>query len=173
MSEMPNTSATRHVAAVLAEHGMEERLRPLTETARSAEDAAAALNVPVEAIVKTLIFEYMPEEGPMAGQVLPLAVLISGDRKCLTSAIPHVLGQGGKVTRPDAAKVKDLTGYSIGGVSPVGLNEDVVVLIDAALARNDTVWAAAGHTHLVFGCSFAELERLTGGRVSGDISGVM
>lgn len=169
----PETKATRHVAAVLAEHGMDDRLKALDETARSAEEAAAALRVPVEAIVKTLVFDYTPDDGPLAGQIMPLAVLISGDRRCLVEAIPKVLGLGGKVVRPDAARVKAITGYSIGGVSPVGLSEDVVVLIDAALTRSDTVWAAAGHTHLVFGCSFAELERLTGGRVTGDISGVM
>lgn len=173
MASTPNTSATRQVAAVLADHGLESRLKALDDTARSAEDAAAALNVPVEAIVKTLIFEYVPEEGPLAGAVMPIAALISGDRKCLTAAIPSILGLGGKVSRPDAAKVKDLTGYSIGGVSPVGLKEDVVVLIDAALSRSEILWAAAGHTHLVFGCSFAELERLTGGRVTGDLSSVM
>ena len=167
---MTDTPATRRVAARLEQHGLGARLTPLGETARSAEDAAAALNVPVEAIVKTLIFEYRPEGGTMAGQVIPLAVLVSGDRKCLTSAIPDILGMGGEVLRPDADRVKALTGYSIGGVSPVGLNEDVVVLIDAALARSDTVWAAAGHTHLVFGCSFDELVRLSGGRVSNDIS---
>lgn len=167
------TKATQRVQAVLAAHGMADRLKPLDETARSAEEAAAALGVAVEAIVKTLIFDYTPDAGPLAGQIMPLAVLISGDRRCLTEAIPKVLGLGGRVSRPDAARVKDITGYSIGGVSPVGLDDEVVVLIDAALARNDIVWAAAGHTHLVFGCSFAELERLTGGRVSGDISGVI
>ena len=173
MSAAPDTAATRHVAAVLAQHGMADRLKALAATARSAEEAAASLDVAVEAIVKTLIFEYIPASGPLAGEVMPLAVLISGDRRCLTGAIPDVLGLGGKVRRPDAARVKDLTGYSIGGVSPVGLNEDVVVLIDAALARSDTVWAAAGHTHLVFGCSFAELEQITCGRVSGDIGEAM
>lgn len=170
MADAPNTKATRHVATVLASHGMEDRLTPLAETARSAEEAALALRVPVEAIVKTLIFDFIPSEGPLAGEAMLLAVLISGDRQCLPETIARVLGLAGKVKRPDAARVKEVTGYSIGGVSPVGLSEEVVVLIDAALARSETVWAAAGHTHLVFGCSFAELQRLTGGRVTGDIS---
>ena len=76
----------------------------------------------------------------------------------------------GKVSRPHAHRVKDITGYSIGGVSPIALHEDVIVLIDTALSRSEVVWAAAGHTHYVFGVSFAELQRLTGGRVTGEIS---
>lgn len=170
VAAMPDTAATRHVTAALTEAGLATRLRALSDTARSADEAAAALGVPVEAIVKTLIFDFTPSEGPLAGSIMPLAVLISGDRQCLTELIPKILGLEGAVSRPDAARVKAVTGYSIGGVSPAGLAEEVVVLIDAALARSEVVWAAAGHTHLVFGCSFAELERLTGGRVTGDIS---
>ncbi len=167
---IPDTKATRKVASVLARHGMEDRLKTLAETARSAAEAAAALKVETAAIVKTLVMDYTPDEGPLKGQVMPLAILISGDRQCHVDVIPKILGLGGMVSRPDASRVKAVTGYSIGGVSPVGLPDDVVVLIDAALTRSDIVWAAAGHTHLVFGCSFAELQRLTGGRVTGDIS---
>ena len=167
---MPDTPATRKVREVLAEAGLASRLVALTDTARSAEEAAASLKVEVSAIVKTLIFDLVPASGPLAGEVMPLAVLISGDRRCSPSAVIKVLGLGGKISRPDADRVKAVTGYSIGGVSPAGLPEDVVVLIDAALTRSEMVWAAAGHTHLVFGCSFAELERLTGGRVAGEIS---
>ena len=165
----PDTEATRRVAEALAGHGMDSRLTVLEDTARSAEDAAKALGVGVEAIVKTLIFDYAPEQGPMAGQLVPLAVLVSGDRQCDVAAIPGILGTGGKVSRPDADRVKEVTGYSIGGVSPAGLPEDVEVLIDAELERSETVWAAAGHTHLVFGCGVGELERISGGRVSADV----
>ena len=163
----PDTAATRRVAEALAAHGLDGRLKALKDTARSAEEAAAALGVGVEAIVKTLIFDYQPEKGEGAGSAVPLAVLVSGDRQCDTAAIPGILGDGGgKVVRPDADRVKDVTGSSIGGVSPAGLPEDVEVLIDASLARSETVWAAAGHTHLVFGCAFDELDRITGGKVS-------
>ena len=161
----PDTAATRRVAEALARHGMDGRLKALEETARSAAEAAAALGVGVEAIVKTLIFDLEAGEGAS-----PVAVLVSGDLQCDTSAIPAALGvpgapgTGGKVVRPDADRVKAVTGYSIGGVSPVGLPDDVEVLVDAALARSETVWAAAGHTHLVFGCTFAELLEITGGR---------
>ncbi|XDZ64837.1 YbaK/EbsC family protein [Alphaproteobacteria bacterium LSUCC0684] len=166
----PDTPATRKVKAALDAAGMSARLVALAETARSAEEAASSLKVDVAAIVKTLIFDLVPSAGPLQGQPMPVAVLISGDRRCDMAAVVRVLGLGGKISRPDATRVKDVTGYSIGGVSPAGLPEEVVVLIDSALSRSETVWAAAGHTHLVFGCSFAELERLTGGRVTGEIS---
>jgi len=166
----PDTPATRKVKAALDAAGMSSRLVALAETARSAAEAASSLKVNVAAIVKTLIFDLLPDEGPLAGQPMPVAVLVSGDRRCDIEAVVRVLGLGGKLDRPDAMRVKEVTGYSIGGVSPAGLPDKVMVLIDAALARSETVWAAAGHTHLVFGCSFAELERLTAGRVTGEIS---
>jgi prolyl-tRNA editing enzyme YbaK/EbsC (Cys-tRNA(Pro) deacylase) len=55
-------------------------------------------------------------------------------------------------------------------VSPIGLDEDITVLIDSALARFDRVWASAGHTHLVVGLSFEELAQLVPGRITGDLS---
>ena len=63
-----------------------------------------------------------------------------------------------------------MTGYSIGAVSPIGLDEDITVLIDSALGRFDQVWASAGHTHLVVGLSFEELAQLVPGRITGDLS---
>ena len=165
-----DTPATKKVRTALEKEGLAGRLTVLDETARSAEDAAAALGVAVEAIVKTLIFEFTASDGPFKGQVFPIAALISGDRQCDTSAVAKIMKMDGKVSRPDAQRVKDITGYSIGGVSPIALHEDVIVLIDTALSRSETVWAAAGHTHYVFGVSFAELQRLTGGRVTGEIS---
>ena len=165
-----DTPATRQVRAALEKEGLAGRLTVLDETARSAEDAAAALGVAVQAIVKTLIFEFTASDGPFKDQVFPIAALISGDRQCDTKAVSKIMEMEGKVSRPDAQRVKDITGYSIGGVSPIALNEDVIVLIDTALSRSETVWAAAGHTHYVFGVSFAELQRLTGGRVTGEIS---
>ena len=165
-----DTAATRKVKAALLQEGLADRLTELDDTARSAEDAAAALGVAVEAIVKTLIFEFTASEGPFKGQCFPIAALISGDRQCDTSAVAKIMEMPGKVSRPDAQRVKEITGYSIGGVSPVALHDDVIVLIDTALSRSDVVWAAAGHTHYVFGVSFAELQRLTSGRVTGEIS---
>ncbi|NBQ84362.1 MAG: YbaK/EbsC family protein [Alphaproteobacteria bacterium] len=168
------TEATNQVKAALDAEGMADRLRVLDDTARSAEDAAASLGVAVEAIVKTLIFEFVASTGPLSGQVFPIAALISGDRQCDADALAKIMAISGDITgevrRPNANRVKAITGYSIGGVSPVGLPDDVLILIDSALSRSDQLWAAAGHPHVVFGVSFSELQRLTGGRVTGEIS---
>ena len=165
-----STEATRRVTAALEEVGFGSRLKTLDDTARSAEDAADSLEVDVAAIVKTLIFEFTATSGIFEGQRFPIAALISGDRLCETKSIPLLMEMEGKVKRPDADRVKAITGYSIGGVSPIDLPEDVIIFIDTALSRNEALWAAAGHTHFVFRASFAELQRLTGGRVTGEIS---
>ena len=162
-----STESTRRVRDALEKEGMGERLLDLDETARSAEDAASSLGTEVGAIVKTLIFRF--EVVAPEAQVFAIAALVSGDRFCNTDAIGGVIGQEGKVKRPNADEVKEMTGYSIGGVSPVALPEDVMVLIDDGLGRHTELWAAAGHPHCVFRTNLAELERLTGGRITSAI----
>ena len=137
----------------------------LTDTARSALDASKALGVPVGAIVKTLIFIIQNDD-----EVTPIVCLISGDMLCDTSQISQVLNIDGKVNRPDADTVKDITGYSIGGVSPIGLPENIGIIMDSALARFDKIWSAAGHTHCVFPATFNQIHEMTNAIVSDDIS---
>lgn len=162
-----NTKATRHVRACLAEAGLEDRLLQLNETSRSAVEAAAAIGVEVGAIVKTLIFTI---DEILTGKIWTVAALVSGDRQCIIEALSDLAAIDGKPKRPDANYVKEMTGYSIGAVSPIGLSEDITILIDSALGRFDRVWASAGHTHLVVGLSFDELAQLIPGRVTGDLA---
>jgi prolyl-tRNA editing enzyme YbaK/EbsC (Cys-tRNA(Pro) deacylase) len=162
-----NTKATRHVRACLTAAGLDGQVLTLSETSRSAEEAAAAIGVAVGAIVKTLIFTITEHD---TGKIWPVAVLVSGDRQCHMKALPDLAAINGKAGRPDAATVKDITGYSIGAVSPIGLDEDITVLIDSSLCRFDRVWASAGHTHLVVGLSFNDLTLLTSGRVTPDLA---
>ena len=137
----------------------------LSDTARTAKDAAIALKVPVGAIVKSLIFLIHSER-----QEIPVVTLISGDKKCLTDMIPKVLSVEGKVRRPDAKQVKEITGYSIGGVSPIGLPANTEMIIDSSLRRFDRIWSAAGHTHCVFSASFIQLKEMTGALESDEIT---
>ena len=76
----------------------------------------------------------------------------------------------GTVIRPDANKVKKITGYSIGGVSPVGLPKELDLIIDSSLKRFNKVWSAAGHTHCVFASSFLQLKRMTNAIESDEIT---
>ena len=91
MHEDINTKATSLVRNALEEAGLEDRLLVLSETARSAEEAAKAIGVEVGAIVKTLIFTI---------EEVPIAALISGDRQCNMESLPGLLGKEGKRKTP-------------------------------------------------------------------------
>lgn len=152
-----------HVAARLAEAGHPHEVMALTDTARSAQEAAAALGVEVGAIVKTLMFVHGDDDRPVMA-------LVAGDRQCDAAALAISVGSAAPCRRPDAARVKAATGYAIGGVSPIGLPQDLPVFIDSSLFRFDVVWSAAGHPHCVFQATPQQLQALCGGTVSDAIA---
>ncbi len=152
--------AVRRVVDALAAAGLQDRVRALTETARTAEDAAVALDVPVGAIVKSLAFA--------AGERIVLAC-VAGDRRCDTAALQAALELEVGPARAVPAAVKAATGFTIGGVAPVGHLAPVPVALDASLGRFTAVYAAAGHPHCVFVTTLDELARLTGGVVADDV----
>jgi prolyl-tRNA editing enzyme YbaK/EbsC (Cys-tRNA(Pro) deacylase) len=140
------------VAAALRDGGAAVEIREFTESTRTAADAAAALGVPVGAIVKSLVF---------AADGEPVLVLTSGDHQVDTAAVARVLGVA-RVGRADADLVRDATGFAIGGVAPVGLVRPLRMLIDTHLATFDVLWAAAGTPNTVFSTTYEELARITG-----------
>lgn len=150
------SASVQRVIAVLAQAGLTDRVQVLAETARTAEDAAAALSTMQGSIVKSLMFTV---DGA------PVMALVAGDRRCCTDALPRALGRDAVAERAPARLVRDVTGFAIGGVAPVGHLQPLPVLIDASLQRFDRLYAAAGHTHCVFGLSWGELLSLTGGVV--------
>ena len=82
----------------------------LEQTARTAEDAATALGCNVGAIVKSLLFS--------AGEDFVLC-LVSGDKRCSLNKLKKIIDEKDvSMAKPD--DVKKITGYTIGGVSPVG-----------------------------------------------------
>jgi Cys-tRNA(Pro) deacylase len=141
------------VETALAEAGSSARVTVLPDSAHTAPEAAAALGTAVEQIAKSLVF--MVDEHPV------VVVLRGSDRVDVERLRRHLGAQ--RVKRADAEAVRRATGYPIGGVSPVGLGRQVDVLVDEALGRHDTVWAAAGTPRAVFESSFAELLRVSGG----------
>jgi prolyl-tRNA editing enzyme YbaK/EbsC (Cys-tRNA(Pro) deacylase) len=141
------------VAAALRGGDASGEIRELSDSTRTADEAAAALGVPVGAIVKSLVFTADHE---------PVMVLASGDHQVDTAAVATALGAG-KVRRADADTVRAATGYPIGGVPPVAHSTDLRVLVDRHLATYDVLWAAAGTPNAVFSTSYDELVRLTGG----------
>lgn len=121
----------------------------LGESARTAQDAASALGIEVGQIASSLIFK-TPD-----GKVL--LVITSGRHRVNTDLVAEGLAVT-ELIRVDANFVKEFSGFSIGGVSPIGwINQPDITLIDEALNDYDVVWAAAGHPHGVFPTTFQEL----------------
>lgn len=160
MSDL-ETPSVRRVRNALAAAGSSAEILALTEAARSAKDAANAVGVELGAIVKSLVFQVGDQ---------PVLALVAGDRRCREAHLPAILDLQGTVRRADAQAVRDTTGFSIGGVAPVGLASSLPTAIDASLARFPSVWAAAGHPHCVFATTLDELTRLTGGIVSPELA---
>jgi prolyl-tRNA editing enzyme YbaK/EbsC (Cys-tRNA(Pro) deacylase) len=142
--------AVKRVLAALAENKIKGEVKILSETAKSAAEAAHGLGIEVGQIASSIIFK-LPDNSP-------LLVITSGRHRVDTELVATKLGMG-ELGRVDADYVKASSGFSIGGVSPIGwLNPPAVTLIDTALADYEVVWAAAGHPHAVFPTTFAELE---------------
>ncbi|WOB09098.1 YbaK/EbsC family protein [Piscinibacter gummiphilus] len=142
----------RRVAALLAEQGHPHAPVYLDVTARTAQEAADALGVQLGQIAKSVIFKRKLDSAPVL-------VVTSGD---LRVDVEKVAALTGPVGRADAEFVKAATGYSIGGVSPVGHLTPPVMLIDRELGRFEEIWAAAGHPNGVFKLTPAQLQAMTG-----------
>jgi prolyl-tRNA editing enzyme YbaK/EbsC (Cys-tRNA(Pro) deacylase) len=144
------------VQDALAERGLPHEVVEHGETTRSADDAAAAIGCRVEQIVKSLVFR-----GAETGR--SLLVLVGGASRVDEGKLATVAGE--PVERPDADFVRAATGFTIGGVPPLGHPEPLDVLVDEGLLDEDEIWAAAGTPNAVFRLRSAELVTLTGGRV--------
>jgi prolyl-tRNA editing enzyme YbaK/EbsC (Cys-tRNA(Pro) deacylase) len=142
----------RRVTAVLADKGHPHAPVYLDVTARTAQEAADALGVQLGQIAKSVVFRRKHDSAAVL-------VVTSGD---LRVDVEKVAALTGPVGRADADFVKAATGYTIGGVSPVGHLSPPVMLIDRELARFDEIWAAAGHPNGVFKLTPAQLQALTG-----------
>jgi prolyl-tRNA editing enzyme YbaK/EbsC (Cys-tRNA(Pro) deacylase) len=147
-------SGVLRVRKALEKRGFEPEIVELERTARSAAEAADALGVRVQQIVKSLVFR-----GRRTGR----PVLAGGANRVDENTISRLLSE--PVEMADAAYVREKTGFAIGGVPPVGHAERPEAFVDEELLLEGKVWAAAGHTHVVFGLEPAELVRLTGARV--------
>ena len=156
----PWPEGVQRVAQVLRDKGHAHAPHMLDEAARTAQQAADALGIALGQIAKSIVFKRKPD----AAAVL---VITSGDRRVDEKKVQAlVCAPGQKLGRADAEFVKASTGFSIGGVSPVGHVGEPVTLIDGDLLRFDEIWAAAGHPHGVFRLHPADLERLTGAPVA-------
>ena len=171
MEDVLRNPSVQRIMIELRERKIKGEVKILSESARSAAEAAAALGIEKGQIASSIVFK-LPDERP-------LLVITSGAHRVDTDLVANRLGVE-KLHRADADFIKSASGISIGGVSPFGWKDDgtlanptPLILIDEALAAFDVVWAAAGHPHAVFPTSFDELQTQTGAqamRVSTEIS---
>ncbi len=154
MEEVLNNPSVIRVSALLKELGCSGEVTILSDSARTALDAANALGIEVGQVASSIVFK-LPNGNP-------LLVITSGRHRVDTELVAKNLGVE-KLHRADADFVKNASGFSIGGVSPVGwVNKPEITLIDQALNDYGVAWAAAGHPHSVYPTSFEELARVTG-----------
>jgi prolyl-tRNA editing enzyme YbaK/EbsC (Cys-tRNA(Pro) deacylase) len=153
-SVLQNPSVQR-VSAKLKELGVEGEVHVLSDSARTAQEAADALGILVGQVASSIVFKLDDES--------PLLVITSGRHRVDTKLVAEKLGIA-KLHRVDADYVKEKSGFSIGGVSPVGWVSPATILIDEALNDYEVVWAAAGHPHSVYPTTFAELLECTGAK---------
>ena len=149
MTALPE--GVQRVAAALQVHGHPHAPVMLDGAARTAQQAADALGVAVGQIAKSIIFKRVEDD-------VAVLVVTSGDRRVDEAKVAALVGPLG---RANAAFVKERTGFSIGGVSPIAHAMPGVTLIDEELFRFDEVWAAAGHPHGVFKLHPQDLVTLT------------
>lgn len=150
--ELERPEGFRRVSQALAERGHPHRPRWLDVSARTCAEAADALGVQVGQIAKSVVFRRRSDG-------VAVLVVASGDRRVDEAKVAAAVGAIG---RADAAFVKQQTGFSIGGVSPLAHAQPPVTLVDRDLFRFGEIWAAAGHPNGVFQLSPDQLLALTG-----------
>jgi prolyl-tRNA editing enzyme YbaK/EbsC (Cys-tRNA(Pro) deacylase) len=148
-----SAGVARFLAAV-APLGLHPEIREFDESTHTAAEAAAAIGCDVAAIVKSLVF---------LAEAAPLLVLASGPNRVDTAALGARIGA--VIGKADADAVKTASGYSIGGVPPLGLVTPMRTVFDETLLALPLVWAAAGSATAVFAIEPDELVRLSGAEV--------
>ena len=155
MNDLLNKEPVKRVIEILSKFNENLKVQILEKTARTAKEAANALNCEEGAIVKSLVFKTETEF---------LVCLISGDKRCSLNKLKKVISKK-DVSMASADEVKAQTGFTIGGVSPVGHINDLDIIIDKSLERFQIVYAAAGHPNSIFKIDISKLKDLTKGRV--------
>ncbi len=127
----------------------------LSKSARTAKDAASSLNCEVGAIVKSLLFRTSDSF---------ILCLVAGDKRCSLRKLKQITLKK-DVCMATADEVKSQTGYTIGGVSPVGHINKIEILIDCTLERFTNIFAAAGHPNCIFKINYIDLIKMTNAKI--------
>ena len=154
MENLLKKESVIRVIKVLHDFDANLQVQMLNSSARTAIDAASSLNCEVGAIVKSLLLRTDDSF---------ILCLVSGDKRCSLNKIKKILNKK-DVSMANADQVKEQTGFSIGGVSPVAHLEKIKILIDSSLSRYENVYAAAGHPNSIFKITYKQLVKLTEGK---------
>jgi len=153
MSELLNKESVKRVGESLKKFNSNLKIIVLDTTARTAKDAANSLKCELGAIVKSLVFRAENDF---------LICLIAGDKRCSLNKLKKILKKK-DVSMANADQVKENTGFSIGGVSPIAHLKTMKIIVDKSLSRFEYIYAAAGHPDCVFKITYLDLIKLTNG----------
>ena len=153
MEDILSKEPVQRVINALSDFDKSLKVEVLNSSAKTAKEAASSLNCEVGAIVKSLLLR--TEENF-------ILCLVAGDKRCSLNKVKKILNMK-DVSMADADQVKNQTGFSIGGVSPVAHLNKIKILIDSSFSRYENVYAAAGHPNSIFKISYKQLIKLTEG----------
>ena len=153
MNNLLDKEPVQRVEKILAQFDQSIKIQILDKTARTAKDAAESLKTEVGSIVKSLL---------LRTKTSFLLCLVAGDKRCSLNKVKKLLNQK-DVSMANAEQVKKITGFTIGGVSPVAHLNKVDIYIDESLKRFANIFAAAGHPNVVFKIDFKNLKEITKG----------
>jgi len=156
MQDLLNKEAVKRVNQKLKEYNEDLEIIVLESSARTAKDAADSLKTEVGSIIKSLF---------LRTQKSFLLCLVAGDKRCSLNKIKKILNEK-DVSMGNADQVKEITGFTIGGVSPVGHLKPIKIFIDESLSRFPNIFGAAGHPNCVFKINFENLQKITNGEIN-------
>ena len=155
MSDLLNKEPVRRVQKKLKEFDESYKVIQLDSSARTAKEAAESLKTDVGSIVKSLLFR---------SQNNFFLCLVSGDKRCSLNKLKKIKNFK-DISMANPQSVKEVTGFTIGGVSPIGHLKKIEIFIDNNLKRFEKIYAAAGHPHCVYKIDFENLIKITNGTV--------
>ena len=153
----PLSPRAQKVQVALRTLGFPHEVIELSQTTRSAAEAAQAIGCKVEEIAKSLVFKGKDTNRP-------ILVIASGPSRVSEKKISEFLSEPVKMA--DADFVHERTGFTIGGVPPIAHRERLETIIDKDLLQFEEIWAAAGTPNAVFKLSPADLTKMTDGRIT-------
>ena len=155
MNDLLNNEPVKRVQNTLNLLRKDIKVIVLKDTAKTALDASKSLNCEIGAIVKSLVLRKNDKF---------FLCLVSGDKRCSLNKLKKIFDVT-DLSMANAQKVKEITGFTIGGVSPIGSITKLEILIDKNLDRFQNLYAAAGHPNAIFKINFKNLQTMTSGKI--------